>query len=284
MLRQRVQTVLASTLGAATRMSREGRVVVLCYHSVHPEKDFAVRPEAFDAQLAWLKRECRVIPFRDCLRAKREARPAVAITFDDGYADNFEFAFPLLAKHNLSATFFVTSGLLAKEKAVVEGFQAIRGTGYEAIRPLEFAQARQMLAAGQEFGAHTRSHPNLALLGAEAVRAELSESKKALEDALGARMATVAYPFGLPHRNFTAETMRVAEQCGYDMAAAVHFRPVLERDSRYAVPRFSILDEGLDVFAQKVRGNWDYLGWWQEKAPGWITRRAGGKQPVPAVN
>lgn len=281
MLRARIQATLSHTLGPLTRMSPEGRVLVLCYHSVHPQKDFAVTPEKFAGQLAWLKQHCTVIPFTHALTAKPGPRPQVALTFDDGYADNHEYAFPILARHGLSATFFLTAGLMEREPAVLKAFEFVRNSDFETIRPMTWQQVEEMRAGGQEFGAHTWSHPNLAELSYSACLDELVRSKQILEQKMHAPVNTLAYPFGLPGRNFTEETVRAAQEAGYTMACAVHYRPVLRHDSPFAVPRFSVLDEELDVFAQKIKGNWDYLGWWQEHAPAWFTRRAGGRQPIP---
>src|SRR5690348_14461190 len=90
------------------------RRVILCYHSVHSSKWFSsASPELFDTHLEWLKLNCDVVPLGKLVEACAVgSRPTVAITFDDGYLDNFEYAFPLLAKHRLTATFFVTVGLL----------------------------------------------------------------------------------------------------------------------------------------------------------------------------
>jgi len=88
------------------------RVVVLCYHSVHATDPTAsATPELFGRHLRWLREHCEVTPFRrvmDVVHDRPASRPAVAITFDDGYADNFECAFPVLNQYGLSATFFLT--------------------------------------------------------------------------------------------------------------------------------------------------------------------------------
>src|SRR6267378_6815015 len=91
------------------------RVLVLCYHSVHPLKSFrSASPELFEHHLHWLSGHCKVIPFSKIFNALSEKPdwPSVAITFDDGYADNYEYAFPLLQKYGLVATFFLTVGLI----------------------------------------------------------------------------------------------------------------------------------------------------------------------------
>ena len=114
-----------------------------------------------------LKRNCEVIPFRQVWEAshRRDAsRPAVAITFDDGYADNFQYAFPLLAKHGLGATFFLTAGLIDKDPAVIERFRMLRRSTAADVQPLEWSEIREMMRNGMEFGAHTCTHPNLARL------------------------------------------------------------------------------------------------------------------------
>src|SRR5437870_3556674 len=97
------------------------RVVVLCYHSIHPTKSFAsATPVVFSQHLDWLAERCDVVPLAQIVRGgatEARARPAVVITFDDGYLDNYEYAFPILASRGLPATFFVTVGLLEKDPA-----------------------------------------------------------------------------------------------------------------------------------------------------------------------
>jgi peptidoglycan/xylan/chitin deacetylase (PgdA/CDA1 family) len=251
-------------------------VICLCYHSIHPHASFAsASPAQFDEQLAWLQAECEIIPLRDVLDAAAGpggGRPAVAITFDDGYADNYEFAFPLLRKHDAPATFFITAGLSDGDRTVHERIRALRGVSADEIRALEWPQAREMLAEGLEIGAHTYSHPNLIRLSREAVAGELGRARDILEDRLGVRIDQMAYPFGKPGRQFDETTMAVARECGYRHASAVLFRAVRPGDSPLALPRFFATRDSLDDLAAKVRGDWDYLGMWQERAPRWLAR------------
>ena len=107
------------------------RVVVLCYHSVHPSRPFAsASPADFGRHLDWLLAHCEVVPLDRILDAANtpqgRERPVVALTFDDGYADNYEFAFPLLQSRGLTATFFVTVGLLERDAEVLARLQALR--------------------------------------------------------------------------------------------------------------------------------------------------------------
>lgn len=247
------------------------RAVALCYHSVHPSSSFAsASPELFDRQLAWLAEHCDVIPLRALLDAaadRERRRPTVAITFDDGYADNYDFAFPLLRKHGLPATFFVTAGLSDGDAAVHERFQALRGVPAGEIQPLGWTQAREMVAAGLEIGAHTYSHPNLIKLPPDEVRRELSVSKEIIEERLGTPIDQLAYPFGKPRRQFDDSTVAAAAECGYRYAAAILFRSVHAGDSPLALPRFFATRDSVDDLAAKIRGDWDYLGIWQERAP-----------------
>lgn len=72
-----------------------------------------VSPANFDAQLAVLTRTRRLVPLMDLLAEIRKGRlvpGSVAVTFDDGYADNLVSALPLLEKHGVPATVFVTTG------------------------------------------------------------------------------------------------------------------------------------------------------------------------------
>jgi peptidoglycan/xylan/chitin deacetylase (PgdA/CDA1 family) len=104
---------------------RPGSVLVLMYHRVLPQDSPArkteepgmyVLPETFDLHITELKRRFELVHLDEWLRRAREGLPlpklACAITFDDGWRDNYEFALPVLAKHNAPATIFLVSSYI----------------------------------------------------------------------------------------------------------------------------------------------------------------------------
>jgi peptidoglycan/xylan/chitin deacetylase (PgdA/CDA1 family) len=252
------------------------RAVVLCYHSVHPTKSFAsASPTMFAQHLDWLADKCDVVPLEQIPRAAGtpgRARPAVAITFDDGYLDNYEFAFPLLQSRGLPATFFVTAGLLEKDPTVLMRKKTLRQSTFSEVQPLEWAHVREMRAAGMEIGAHTYSHPNLAMLSRRRAWDELWRSKHIIEERLGEPVRTMAYPFGKPGRHFTSETSTLVKEAGYEYACAVLWRAVRSSDSPFALPRLLATRATVEGLREKVWGAWDVLGIWQERCPLWIAR------------
>ena len=104
---------LLSPAGNAARLS------ILIFHRVHAARDelFPAEPDArrFDEICGWLKAWFNVLPLDeavDRLGNRRLPARAACITFDDGYADNFGVALPILLRHRLPATFFIASGYL----------------------------------------------------------------------------------------------------------------------------------------------------------------------------
>jgi len=102
-----------------------GHAVILCYHRVVPQARLAdvyssphilVTLEAFTAQIKYLATHYTLLPLAELAlrRARGEAWPAraVAVTFDDGWRDNFLYAFPILRMYQAPATVFVTAGLV----------------------------------------------------------------------------------------------------------------------------------------------------------------------------
>lgn len=95
------------------------KLSVLIFHHVHAEIDPLFPGEtharSFDRQMRWVKRWFKVLPLAEAVAGLRDgnlpSRPAV-ITFDDGYADNRNVALPILQRHGLPATFFVSSGFI----------------------------------------------------------------------------------------------------------------------------------------------------------------------------
>jgi peptidoglycan/xylan/chitin deacetylase (PgdA/CDA1 family) len=281
----RIKQCAAAIAGRNVRIGRP-RVVVLCYHSIHKSRTFAsATPKLFDLHLAWLRQACKVIPFRDIkaeLNAPQE-RPSIAITFDDGYADNYQQAWPLLQKHGLGATFFVTAGLLEMHPAVIDRFERLRRTPASEIQPMGWAQLREMAASGMSIGAHTYSHPNLAVLSRADAAAEMRVSKDILEQRLGTPVTAMAYPFGKPGRHFTRETMEAAAESGYQSAAAVLWRDVRQGDSSFALPRITVSRDDIGTLQEKIFGAWDLVGLWQERAPRPLARLLSAEDyaPVP---
>jgi peptidoglycan/xylan/chitin deacetylase (PgdA/CDA1 family) len=120
MVAERAERALGSMAARMLAPSgRNGRLLILVYHRVHAQPDPMLphepTAERFDRQLELLSREFQVLPLLDAVeRLEAGCLPgrAVSLTFDDGYADNFEVAKPILEKYGLKATFFVAAGFL----------------------------------------------------------------------------------------------------------------------------------------------------------------------------
>ncbi len=126
LIRHRVRDLGAPLLFAlgATRpaLSARGKLTIATFHRVLPEADLAaaplpglcVTPRFLDGALAFFARHFRCLTVSEAWRAQaagaQRGRPLLAITFDDGRADGFEHARPLLAKHGVPATFYIPAG------------------------------------------------------------------------------------------------------------------------------------------------------------------------------
>jgi len=189
----------------------KNRAVILMYHSVSDTPNYfsAVTPEVFAEQMAYLAHKgYPVISLTELVRrlkAKEQLGGSVVITFDDGYKDNHDIAFPVLKKHNFPATIFVTTDLVGKSdkrnlaRMSVEELKGLELSGLISIEP------------------HTKSHPKLATLAPAEAREEIVGSKAFLEQALGKKCRFFATPYG----SFSEETVRVIQEAGFDAATTV---------------------------------------------------------------
>ena len=262
-------------VGKAVHADPGSRAVVLCYHSIHPSLPFrSATPELFDEHLHWLSQHCEVVPFRglSAARANARSRPAVSVTFDDGYADNHEYALPTLVRHGINATFFVSAGFLERDAAVLARFRALRGVSDEMIQPLSWSQLEEMRASGMDVGAHTYSHPNLARLDDQHLALELTRSKRVLEDRTGTSMTMMAYPFGRPKVHVDDRVVKAVRDSGYVLAATTATRGLRARDDPLMIPRFFATKDSVAVLREKVLGEWDLIGIVRERAPKAVAR------------
>jgi peptidoglycan/xylan/chitin deacetylase (PgdA/CDA1 family) len=122
---KRVATAALAPLAPLCWRMRSGRsLLVLTYHRVlpagHPDRAIEqpgmyVSPQTLDLHLTLLKRHFPIVHLDDWLRGAAAGSPlpprACALTFDDGWQDNFEHAFPVLRRHAAPATIFLVSGM-----------------------------------------------------------------------------------------------------------------------------------------------------------------------------
>jgi peptidoglycan/xylan/chitin deacetylase (PgdA/CDA1 family) len=153
----------ASVLGHLLPSTRSNRLLILIYHRVHPRPDpmfgGEVDVERFDWQMALLRECCYPMSLAEGVDGlKRGALPprAVAVTFDDGYADNAAIALPILRKHAIPATFFIAPGFLDGGRmwndSVIEAVRRAPGDSVETgfiglgVLPLSGVEARSQIA------------------------------------------------------------------------------------------------------------------------------------------
>lgn len=270
-LKRRVERVLARHAPRGTN-----RVTVLCYHSIHPTASYAsATPRLFAEHLEWLSQNCNVVPLRRLLSKPATAaddRPLVAITFDDGIWDNHTYALPLLLEAGLTATFFITTGLIDADPSVLRTFCRLYGASAADVRGMSWSEVEEMRLAGMEIGAHTHTHPSLTRVSGEDVAAEMRLSKAILEERLQSSVTSFAYPFGKPRIHFSDATKELARQTGFEAAVAIHYRGVRVTDDLFGIPRFAVTGDSIEVLAGKVYGRLDVLGWWQGTAPSRLSR------------
>jgi peptidoglycan/xylan/chitin deacetylase (PgdA/CDA1 family) len=265
--RYMAKSILAALPRAWRRAS--GRIVVLCYHSVHPTNAFAsATPRQFDEQVRWIRDHCEVVPLPDALDRARRPRsgssiPVVSVTFDDGYEDNVVHALPVLVRYGITASFFVTTGFVDRDPAVMDHMRRMRGM---VVSPMTWKQLSEMREAGMGIGSHTATHPNLAELADDALLVELRDSRRTLEDRLGAQVDSVAYPYGIPGRHVTARTVEMARRCGYRTGMSILYRDVRQHDEPLNIPRIAVKNNSLQVLRGKIAGSLDVIGRRQERA------------------
>lgn len=177
-------------------------IPILYYHSIGKEagNELRVPAEEFEAHLKFLQQAgYHSITLEELYQYFYEGRELpkkpFAITFDDGYADNYSNAFPIAKKYGFTGTIFMVTGW-------------IDGEGY-----LTKEQLRKMSKEGWQIEAHTLSHPKLNELTAKQVENELRKSKRQLEELLNHPVDYLAYPFG----NYTEQVIQETKAAGYLM-------------------------------------------------------------------
>jgi peptidoglycan/xylan/chitin deacetylase (PgdA/CDA1 family) len=253
------------------------------YHSIsrgRPDPwSLCVAPELFAEQAQLLRDRYRVLSLAELREALTEGRPlsrAVVLTFDDGYRDNLLVAKPVLEKHDLAATVFVTTGYVGSgrdfwwdelEAGCASGglesrtlWEELRSLSHEerferldalwtsvgATKPeptltLDTGELERLADGGVvHLGAHTVTHPHLASLPASAQQHEIETSAAYLAEITGSPVRDFSYP----HGDFSPETITLLRSAGFETACTTVSVPVTSGADLLELPRLQV-------------GNWD---------------------------
>lgn len=209
-------------------------VPVLEYHRFLPQADarlmasgYDVTPAAFDAQLAALHDAgWHTVTASQLANAVLDqgtlAPKTFVITIDDGYADGYTDALPILRKYGFVATYYVIAGRIGEHRG--------------AESTLDDRQLHALLAAGMEIGNHTMSHVRLATLPPRQQFAQIENASVKLQQFTGVRPGTMAYPFG----SYNATTEQVARRAGIRYAFDSHHGATESATDAYASPRLRV--------------------------------------------
>lgn len=195
---------------------------ILMYHMIRPPvrgahfNSLRVSPASFSRQVKHLRDAGWTFFTMAELLAHKDNLPekSVAITFDDGYEDNFSNALPVLRKYGAKATLYLVTDRHNKDWSLKR--KSKNNSGELMREPkLQDHQIREMIASGLiEIASHTCTHDNLTTISAAQKYHEICASKLEIEQTFGIQCVSFCYPFGL----FAPTDLEILREAGYTNA------------------------------------------------------------------
>jgi hypothetical protein len=216
--KNRIKDMLGRAAYATGCYARQFRskLVVVAFHRVNdwmPEDGITSGSTRFEEFCKFFAEHFRVVSLSEQVSGCREGRGmggTLSITFDDGYADNFEVAAPILRRLGLPATFFVATGFIGTDYLPPWDQQLVRQPGW-----MTWDQVRSLRDQGFEIGAHTENHVDMGRADAAVIRAELAACREKLRRELGVTPKLFAYPFG-GRNNISPDSLSLVREAGFE--------------------------------------------------------------------
>ena len=194
-------------------MTQASSIAILAYHSLDDSGSvLSTSPRVFAEQMKLLRdtgvRVASLTDVADENRACSDQENEIVLTFDDGFRNVYEHAFPILQTYGFPATVFLVTDYCEKTNSWPG--QTIWIDGEPLLR---WREIQEMSRVGISFGSHTRTHPDLRTLSIQQAEEELAGSKKAIADVTGSPVDTLAYPYGASNavvRNLARQHFRLA--------------------------------------------------------------------------
>jgi peptidoglycan/xylan/chitin deacetylase (PgdA/CDA1 family) len=298
--------IRTGALRLASRFTGPG-VVIIMYHSVMSDPVSAQTTlggiihstEVFRGQMEVIARHFHAVTLDDVLsflKGDKTLPPrAVVVTFDDGYADNYQAANDILSPRGIAGVFYVTIDCIDKQRLPwpsllryafltskreswteadgsvwllsstqqrIQAFERaseycgkLSGTpqdqfvellrqqlGSETPRPsqrlmMTWDEVRGLARNGHTVGSHTMTHPNMAYIAPNDARTELAESKRRLEQELGAPIVHFSYPCPALQPHWVDRTVDASREIGYQTAVTTDGGMVRRHDDPLSLRR-----------------------------------------------
>ena len=224
-----------------SKTENEFSIPVLMYHSITKDEKglFKVPKDKFYEQMKYLKdNNYKTLTLDELYNHLINGIPfpekSIVITFDDGYSDNYENAYPILKKFGFKATIFTITNYIANKD----------GTYF-----MSKDQLKELELNGVEIESHTTNHPKLDKLSKEERIKTLKNSKDTIEKLLNKEVKYIAYPFGRCNEDVIEDVKNV----GYNMAFTTKMGLANMSSGVYELKRVFINGyTNLNRFAKKI--------------------------------
>lgn len=228
---------------------------ILTYHGIQKGHPHCVDPTMFFRHMEYLSRYCSILPLAEIVSSHNifHQKPLVSITFDDAYRSVLDHALPVLLEFNFPATVYAPSRYLGLRNLWDE-------PSHLTMAIMTQGDLRNIYNSGLEVGSHTQNHLRLKNLASTSLNQEIFDSKKELEDIIGAPVRSFSYPYG-GRNDFDKRAVNIVKKSGYASAVTTHFGRFNHLANRYKAPRVTICPEDtVSDLKAKLSGYYDWIG------------------------
>ena len=216
--------------------------LILCYHSIGPDETYySVKTKDFCQQMEFLRKKYNIVSLEEMTNLaegqKNLPRRSIAVTFDDGYADNYLNAYPYFKKYGIPATIFVTTGYVGRKMRL----------GNKYLTTLSWNEIKIMSKNKIEIGAHTISHPKLTKIDLADARKEIIGSKREIEKNIGKDAKFFSYPSA----DYNQSILNLVKQIGFKSAVG-GFGVIQKSASSFVLNRVGV-DRSINFIMFKIR-------------------------------
>lgn len=214
------------------------RAIILMYHNIaHPPRGAKMRglyvtPLMFQFQMWYLKVAGFTVVSLDEIYAFLNGDSAktdklVALTFDDGFADFYDNAYPVLKQYEYPATVYLVADRIGESNT----WDAHKLNTKKKL--MDWRMIDELHKNGITFGSHTLTHPFLTELTMDQAEAEITQSKVILEEKLGSPVKHFCYPSG----NYNNDIVDLVRKAGYQTATITQRGHVHPGDNPFVLKR-----------------------------------------------